>query len=832
MQHITTLDGVVERKFKTEDEAGRASDQYFPKRNADGSPSYREHQRETIVSALLALEEVDSIIIDAPVGAGKSAINYALARNLGTTVMMTSQKALQNQLDTERFDDTRALKGRNEYHCPFVSAQLKGKDVSADCYEFRKCKSCQKCEETDTIVNGSAQLTKQILESIFVHSRGEDHDRRSYYSGCIDPVEESVLLRDLEKAWKKTGAQNESGSPAGNIDSFALKSIGCHMATATYCCPYKVAKFRLKQARVRVMNPDGFYYQKLADPSFDADVDCLIFDEAHTLDDAINRIMNKAVPIQVTDTIYGLGWEERLAVPGILSSVFRERWRVCYDELQQIYGIAVLAKDLSPLMYSLVHGHTLNVADPEGAKLCISFRKGMNGIKSKSVLEVLSSGAYMYKESFEDFRECVRQISMVPGLPDETGKLTMEHRPKPYMRSFTMGLIQKTLKSINRHNHIEDDDTLTAEWLYKLKNSFDSKYFPGLNDYIETNRDQEGHCVFVPEVFDGPASYGHGLEYAEGYNELNETMVSLVCIDPGVILRKYFYGSKKLVFSSGTWLQYEKDVFGLGLFPSKTKHIKVPSTFPANRRPLYAVPAMDFSHQVPGEGYMYKSSRGMKVWIDVVDRLVSKIWETYPDANIAMHTNSFDIMYLLSEYAMISKKWYFHCNGKPREVHNRRSGTRPQFVTKDQGVMELMNNPKTGRVLVSPSIKEGVDFKADICRCQIVIKSPIPNMGDVYVKSISRGVPDCGLPADKDYITRRILRDMTQMYGRVMRSQDDAGLTFVIDKKLIQALEQARFSTAFNTEYVMSGLKARIHEHKAAGIKQLVWDQWKPLTED
>lgn len=76
-------------------------------------------------------------------------------------------------------------------------------------------------------------------------------------------------------------------------------------------------------------------------------------------------------------------------------------------------------------------------------------------------------------------------------------------------------------------------------------------------------------------------------------------------------------------------------------------------------------------------------------------------------------------------------------------------------------------------ILVSPSMTEGVDLKEDLGRFAIFPKVPYPSLGDKWVKARNG--------ADERWYPTQVAKTLIQGAGRVCRSQDDWGYTFILD---------------------------------------------------
>lgn len=100
-------------------------------------------------------------------------------------------------------------------------------------------------------------------------------------------------------------------------------------------------------------------------------------------------------------------------------------------------------------------------------------------------------------------------------------------------------------------------------------------------------------------------------------------------------------------------------------------------------------------------------------------------------------------------------------------VFEHRSGTNLVDIVRDFKLY------KGSAVLVSPSIFEGVDFKYDHARYQIIVKAPYPSLGDRRIKHIANNYPN-------------IYQEMTlvkiiQGAGRGVRSETDYCTTYCLD---------------------------------------------------
>ena len=77
---------------------------------------YRKHQEETIVKIIEEFKTKKFVILEAPTGAGKSAIAITVSRYLGNAHLLSIQKILQDQYAKD-FPEAAVIKGKSNYRC-------------------------------------------------------------------------------------------------------------------------------------------------------------------------------------------------------------------------------------------------------------------------------------------------------------------------------------------------------------------------------------------------------------------------------------------------------------------------------------------------------------------------------------------------------------------------------------------------------------------------------------------------------------------------------------------------------------------------------------------
>ncbi len=87
-------------------------------------------------------------------------------------------------------------------------------------------------------------------------------------------------------------------------------------------------------------------------------------------------------------------------------------------------------------------------------------------------------------------------------------------------------------------------------------------------------------------------------------------------------------------------------------------------------------------------------------------------------------------------------------------------------------------------VLVSPSLREGVDLPDDFLRFQIVTKMPFPDLGDPWTAARRE--------RDPRWYALETAKALVQAYGRSCRHAADHGVTYVLDTQFERFLQRYR----------------------------------------
>jgi ATP-dependent DNA helicase DinG len=87
--------------------------------------------------------------------------------------------------------------------------------------------------------------------------------------------------------------------------------------------------------------------------------------------------------------------------------------------------------------------------------------------------------------------------------------------------------------------------------------------------------------------------------------------------------------------------------------------------------------------------------------------------------------------------------------------------------------LELHRSLRAPTVLISPSLREGVDLPDDFLRFQVIAKMPYPDLGDPWTAARHQ--------RDPRWYALETAKALVQAYGRSCRHDDDHGTTYILD---------------------------------------------------
>jgi ATP-dependent DNA helicase DinG len=222
----------------------------------------------------------------------------------------------------------------------------------------------------------------------------------------------------------------------------------------------------------------------------------------------------------------------------------------------------------------------------------------------------------------------------------------------------------------------------------------------------------------------------------------------------------------RFLFMSSTILDKDEFCKDLGIDPAQAAFISMDSEFPVEHRPVMFMPTMKMTYGWDGPDKVAER----KV---MVETIISLCKDQHHDECGVIHTGSFQVA-----------KWLVgELQGKiPQHVmhHNPESN-----FSRDDVIKDFTNGDGRLKLLISPSVTEGLDLKGDLARFNIIAKTPYPFLGDAWVKARQS--------ASQSWYLRQAMIAIIQGCGRVVRSKDDWGHTYILDSSFFALYNRIKF---------------------------------------
>ena len=222
------------------------------------------------------------------------------------------------------------------------------------------------------------------------------------------------------------------------------------------------------------------------------------------------------------------------------------------------------------------------------------------------------------------------------------------------------------------------------------------------------------------------------------------------------------FGYKRL-FLTGTLGDKDKFCEWVGIDPSETFYIYQKSPFPVENRPII-------------KHYFDNMSKGNWQNTDVI-QYIKDIISHHTGEKGVIHTSSNQQAWWIKKQLGSKSVWI--AQGETREA-----------------TIEKFEKSPYPLVLIGAGIKDGVDFKGDKCRFQIIFKIPYPNLGSTQINIRKR--------QDPSWYAYQTIMPLMQSYGRGIRDMRDYCTTYVLDRDFERLLEQ--YPKFFN-EYFMEAIQ-------------------------
>jgi Rad3-related DNA helicase len=263
-----------------------------------------------------------------------------------------------------------------------------------------------------------------------------------------------------------------------------------------------------------------------------------------------------------------------------------------------------------------------------------------------------------------------------------------------------------------------------------------------LSYFAEDYRDPNSPTTWVVDQPDGAGS-----------------AISIKPMDPAKYLQHTVWDrGSKFALLSATMLNKEAFCRGVGLDPETVAMVEVEHTFPVEHRPLYDVTQGKMTYEQRDET------------LPKVAGVIVQLMAEHADEKGLIHCHSYGIQETLAE--LLANRGV----GPRLRVHDRENRD-------DQ--LEAWKASDEPELFLSVKMEEALNLEGELCRWQVLCKAPYLNTKDSRVEQrLEEG--------QWAWYYRAALRTVIQACGRVVRSPEDYGATYLADDSLLDLFDRAR----------------------------------------
>ena len=225
---------------------------------------------------------------------------------------------------------------------------------------------------------------------------------------------------------------------------------------------------------------------------------------------------------------------------------------------------------------------------------------------------------------------------------------------------------------------------------------------------------------------------------------------------------------KVRLFMTGTLGNKDSFCKWIGIDPTETYYIFVKSPFAKEHRPIIKSYVGSMSGR-KGKTENWRNAKAIQKIKDIIKK--------HPHEKGVIHTSSNQQAWFIKKSLNSKNVWVAY--GKNREDTIRRFENSKQPIT-----------------LIGAGLKDGVDFKGDKCRYQIMFKMPYPSLAGKQV--------NIRMHYDNSWYAYQTIMPLMQAYGRGIRDTDDYCVMYVLDSDFDRLLSQHRY--LFN-EYFLEAIR-------------------------
>lgn len=246
-------------------------------------------------------------------------------------------------------------------------------------------------------------------------------------------------------------------------------------------------------------------------------------------------------------------------------------------------------------------------------------------------------------------------------------------------------------------------------------------------------------------------------EWVRVYDRSDSLILKPILVDR-IARANLWRHSPRFLLMSATVIGAEAMLGDLGYEGDMWREVQVPSTFPAENRPIYPVPVATMTRRGQEAGDWDRAVKALGL-----------VLAQHPDDRILVHTVSYELTRMVMEG--LAAEW------GERMMSYAGADDRARALARYRAM--------PGGVLVAPSMDRGIDLPGDMCRVQVVMKLPYPYLGDQQVNKRLHDTEGGEL-----WYQLETIRTLVQMTGRGVRNADDHAVTYVLDRQFAHNLDR------------------------------------------
>lgn len=229
------------------------------------------------------------------------------------------------------------------------------------------------------------------------------------------------------------------------------------------------------------------------------------------------------------------------------------------------------------------------------------------------------------------------------------------------------------------------------------------------------------------------------------------------CLQENYLMHKYFHKwSNFTIFISATIA--DPTEFAKGMAIKTTKYIKVSNNFDFSNSPIYYFNKRKMSRRYIDENLPW-----------LYDKII-EVSKNHVGESGIVHTASYDL----------AMKIYENVDKHTRQRMLIYNGTQEK-----KQILEYLKQSKD-KILVGPSLLEGLDLKDNWSRFNIFAKVPYLSLGDAFVKA--------KLNINPGWYKWKAIINLLQGVGRSVRNENDWAITYILDASLSDLIHNNRKS--------------------------------------